>query len=142
MHTRYFSALATITSVARPFSRNENEHVRLNTCLLLFPPQMFVTRPSSQRYAELPSLRYGPTTAQSQMLGSGPLRVCARPPTTLRVTKRFSSHELQPSLSAPGLAPADLTGRRSCELLKEQAPPIVRRVRFAELPPKFHSFGE
>lgn len=109
-------------------------------------PQSFVPRPSSQRYAELPSLRYGttPTPTATQMMGSGPLRVSmnlegngptgtSRRCNALRNSKRHSSFETAPAADANSNY-SEVRG--VCEPQREEAPPVVRRVRFAQLPPK------
>lgn len=92
--------------------------------------QMFVQRSSVQRYAELPSLRYGttPTPTATQMMGSGPLRVCVSPK-----ARRSTSFDGRPGGTGNycGL-------RTNAHDFSDEAPPSVRRVHFADLPPKFN----
>ncbi|KAL0279913.1 UNVERIFIED_CONTAM: hypothetical protein PYX00_001368 [Menopon gallinae] len=92
--------------------------------------EVFVQRSSVQRYAELPSLRYGatPTPTATQMLGSGPLRVSVSP-------KARRSTSFDGRLGGTG----NYCGLRgNAHDFGDEAPPSVRRVHFADLPPKFN----
>lgn len=108
--------------------------------------ESFVPRTSSQRYAELPSLRYGatPTPTAAQMIGSGPLRVNTNFENSGRRNilryKRCSSYE-GTATSLDGFSNYG-TESRNYEHVSEEAPQVVRRVRFAELPPKCNHFTE